>query len=106
MAKIMPQLNDWYQDVEEDELFEIVAIDEQEDYIEVQYVNGEIGEFDFEIWDQMIILKAQPPEDWQAPFEIADGQPASDGTAEFSMANWDDPLAHVDTEAQLGVEDY
>jgi hypothetical protein len=105
MAKIMPQLNDWYQDVEEDALFEVVAIDEEDDYIEIQYVNGEIGEFDFDIWEQMIILKAQPPEDWRAPYEIADGNPANDGTAEFSMSNWDDPLAHVDPDAQLGVED-
>ncbi|MBV1931013.1 MAG: hypothetical protein KUG71_04785 [Porticoccaceae bacterium] len=105
MAKILPQLNDWYQDVEDDALFEIVAIDEQEGYIEVQYVNGEIGEFDSDIWEQMIILKAQPPEDWRAAYEIADDNQASDGTAAFSMANWDDPVAHVDPEAQLGVED-
>lgn len=100
MAKITPQLNNWYQDVEEDALFEVVAIDEEEDYIEVQYLDGEIGEFDFDIWDQMIILKAQPPEDWAAAYEI-DG----DGKARFSMANWDDPLTHIDPDSQLGVED-
>ena len=102
---ISPELNHWYQDVEEDTLFEVVAIDEQDDCIEVQYVNGEIGEFDFEIWGQMIILTAQPPEDWRAPYEIADGNDANDGTAAFSVSNWDDPVAHIDHGATFGVEE-
>ena len=103
MAKKIPELNSWYQDVEDDALFEIVAIDEQEGCIEVQYMNGEIGEFDFDIWQQMIVISAKAPEDWRAPFEIADGDDMNAGT-EFSISNWDDPLAHIDPETQLGVE--
>ena len=104
MAKKIPELNGWYQDVEDDALFEVVAIDEQEGYIEVQYVNGEIGEFEFDIWQQMIVISAQAPEDWRAPYEIADGNDLSFGSA-FSISNWDDPGARIDPGAQLGVED-
>ncbi len=104
MAKKIPKLNYWYQDVEDDALFEVVAIDEQEGFIEVQYMNGEIGEFDFDIWQDMIVISAQPPEDWRAPFEIADGFESRGGSL-FSMSNWDDPLAHIDPDTQLGVEE-
>ena len=97
MTKKIPLVDDWYQDVNEDMLFEIVAVDKEEDFIEVQYLNGEIGEFDFDTWGQMVILKAQPPEDWRAPFEIADedNSGTTNGTA-FSVSNWDDPHANID----------
>jgi uncharacterized protein DUF6763 len=104
MAKKIPELNSWYQDVEEDALFEVVAIDEQEGCIEVQYVNGEIGEFDFDIWQQMIVISAKAPEDWRAPFEIADGNDIDVGS-DFSITNWDDPHARIDPDAQPGLED-
>lgn len=103
MAKIAPKINDWYQDVREDEFFEVVAVDEQEGWIEVQYLNGEIGEFDFDTWEQMVLLSAQPPEDWRVAFEMADED--EDGST-FSMSNWDDPLANIDSDAQPNFDDY
>lgn len=103
MAKIVPKINDWYQDVREDEFFEVVAVDEQEGWIEVQYLNGEIGEFDFDTWEQMVLLSAQPPEDWRAAFEMAD---EDDDGSTFSMSNWDDPLANIDSDAQASFDDY
>lgn len=104
MAKIVPRIDSWYQDVREDELFEVVAIDEQEDYIEVQYLNGEIGEFDFDTWKQMTILSAHPPEDWRAPFEITDDD-LSSGTA-FSVSYWDDPHANLEPDALANFDDF
>ena len=95
MAKVIPQIGNWYQDVEEDVLFEVVALDEQEGCIEIQYLNGDIGEFDLETWQQMIVLSAQPPEDWSAPFGISDDNAVKDGP-EFSVANWDAPQAELD----------
>ncbi|RLA47537.1 MAG: hypothetical protein DRR06_02220 [Gammaproteobacteria bacterium] len=97
MTKKIPLVDDWYQDVNEDMLFEIVAVDKEEDFIEVQYLSGEIGEFDFDTWGQMVILKAEPPEDWRAPFEITDedNSGTKNGTA-FSVSNWDDPHTNID----------
>lgn len=98
MANFFPELHAWYQDVEEDALFEVVAIDEEEDYIEVQYLNGEIGEFDFDVWKQMIILEAEAPEDWTAPYEMSATDEFDEGQSGFSLSNWDDPAAHIDSE--------
>ncbi|HAD08041.1 MAG TPA: hypothetical protein DCF62_01040 [Porticoccaceae bacterium] len=98
MARISPELHAWYQDVEEDALFEVVAIDEDEDYIEVQYLNGEIGEFDFDVWKQMIILPAEAPEDWSAPFEISAGDEYAGDGAGFSLSSWDEPGTYSDSE--------
>ena len=105
MAKITPQVDNWYQDVQEDVLFEVVAVDEQEGYIEIQYENGEIGEFDFDTWKQMVVLNAQAPEDWRAAYEMSDDYDAPGG-AGFSVANWDDPQARVEAVTPLGNDDF
>jgi hypothetical protein len=105
MAKLIPEVNSWYQDVEEDEIFEVVAVDDQEGYIEVQYLSGEIGEFDMETWREMLIITAQPPEDWRAPFEISDDEDVFPGGA-FNVSNWDDPHANIDSEAFPSLDDF
>ena len=105
MAKKIPQINDWYQDVQDDALFEVVAVDEDGGFIEIQYVNGEIGEFDFDTWEQMIILNAQAPEDWRAPFEITDDDNSANSGA-FTVSNWDDPQANIDNDTGQGADEY
>jgi hypothetical protein len=48
MASQVPVIGAWYQDATEDQIFEVVAIDEQAALIEIQYVDGEVSELDFE----------------------------------------------------------
>jgi hypothetical protein len=105
MAKLIPQVDSWYQDVSEDVLFEVVAVDEQGGYVEIQYLTGEIGEFDFETWGQMVLLSAKAPEDWREPFEI----PEEDNTGEDVVSlgsNWEDAQASIDRELAQSVDDY
>ncbi|MBT4145854.1 MAG: hypothetical protein HOE45_03075, partial [Gammaproteobacteria bacterium] len=45
-----PVIDQWYKDVENKLLFKVVAIEESDDTIDVQYNNGDIGEFDKESW--------------------------------------------------------
>lgn len=64
-----PVLGNWYQDLETELSFRVVAIDETEDSIEVQYFNGDVGEFDFETWFASPFEPIEAPEDWSAPFD-------------------------------------
>jgi hypothetical protein len=104
VAKLVPEINAWYHDARDDELFEVVAVDEQEGTIEIQYLNGDIGEFDRDIWAQMVILRAEPPEDWRAPYEMSDDDQLEDSSA-FSVSNWDDPQANVDPDGAPNFDD-
>lgn len=104
MAKLSPQLNAWYHDAREDQLFEVVAIDEQEASIDIQYYDGDIGEIDFETWQQMVLLPAQPPEDWRSSYSLDDTESDSEDPA-FSH-NWEDSINNLDSEVFAGYEDF
>lgn len=67
MASQVPVIGAWYQDATEDQIFEVVAIDEQAALVEIQYLDGEVSELDFETWQQILLLSAKPPEDWLHP---------------------------------------
>ena len=48
-----PVVGDWYRR-QGGELFEIVAIDEDDGTIEVQHFDGTVEELDFEAWDDQV----------------------------------------------------
>jgi hypothetical protein len=52
------------------ESFEIVAIDQDEGTIELQYFDGTIEELDFDEWREEPIENAEPPEDWTGSVDV------------------------------------
>ena len=69
MSNVNPILQEWYQDVASGRTFRIVALDEENDSIEVQYFNGDIGEFDFSSWEESVFAPIEAPEDWSAAYD-------------------------------------
>jgi hypothetical protein len=64
-----PVIGQWYKDVENNLTFKVVATDESDDSIEVQYFNGDIGEYDLDSWYNSTFDYIEEPEDWSAPFD-------------------------------------
>jgi hypothetical protein len=64
-----PIVGSWYKDLENNLTFKIVNIEDSDDSIEVQYVNGDIGEYDHESWYNSTFDYIEAPEDWTAPFD-------------------------------------
>ncbi len=64
-----PKIGSWYKDVENDLTFKVVALEESDDTIEVQYINGDIGEYDKDSWYNSTFDYIEAPEDWTAPFD-------------------------------------
>jgi len=104
MASQVPVIGAWYQDATEDQIFEVVAIDEQAALIEIQYVDGEVSELDFETWQQMLLLSAKPPEDWRASYELSN-EDSSMMDDIFIPENWNDPLSDLDSDTIYGLDD-
>jgi hypothetical protein len=76
MNLIKPIVGHWYRG-DTDELFEVVAIDDQDETIEIQYFDGSVTEVDFETWnDQLrdeLIEVADAPEDWSGAVDVESG---------------------------------
>ena len=64
-----PRIGDWYQNIGRDN-FEIVALDEDEETMEIQYFDGAVEEIDFDSWYEMEIQPIEPPEDWSGSLDI------------------------------------
>jgi len=64
-----PVIDQWYKDVENNLTFKVVAIEESDDTIEVQYNNGDIGQYDNDSWYNSTFDFIEDPEDWSAPFD-------------------------------------
>ncbi len=105
MARQLPIVGEWYQDAEQDTLFEVVAVDDHSGTIELQYEDGGVGEFDFDSWKQMIVLPAEPPEDWRVPYELGSDD-SYDPDAVYVPNNYDDPLSSLDSESWYDNDEY
>ncbi|QWF69925.1 hypothetical protein KEF85_11235 [Methylomonas paludis] len=64
-----PVIGRWYKDLEHNLSFKVVAIEGNDESIEVQYANGDLGEYDNEAWYGSTIDYIEDPEDWSAPFD-------------------------------------
>jgi len=64
-----PVIGRWYKDFENSLTFKVVAIDNKDETIEVQYANGDLGEYDNEAWYSSTFDYIEDPEDWSAPFD-------------------------------------
>jgi hypothetical protein len=88
-----PVAGNWYQHLDKGLDFEVVAVDEDNATIELQYVDGTLDEISLDEWYEMDLEPAEPPEDWSGPIDDEDAddtdQPASDAEGE-DEDEWDD----------------
>lgn len=63
-----PEVGEWFR-TESGELFEVIAADEIDETIEIQYFEGEVDQWDLETWKAAELEVAAEPEDWSGPFD-------------------------------------
>ena len=73
MKVLKPEIGAWYRGIT-NALFEIVAIDDEDQTIEIQYFDGTVEEMEFEAWNEMLkdesIEAADAPEDWSGSLDV------------------------------------
>ena len=73
MAAPQPGIGDWYR-LSGGELFEVVALDDDEGTIDIQYFDGTVEEMDREDWEAQwedgALEAAEAPEDWSGSVDV------------------------------------
>jgi TATA-binding protein-associated factor Taf7 len=69
MSDVDPIIGNWYRNQETGNDFEVVALDEDAQTIEIQYFDGELEELDLDAWYELAIESIEAPEDWSGPFD-------------------------------------
>ncbi len=59
-----PVPGQWYENLEDDESFRVLKMDEDAELVEIEYLDGEIEEMDLETWHEMDLEPTQEPEGW------------------------------------------
>ena len=95
MAFLFPDVGDWYR-LQGGSPFEVVAVDEDDGTLEVQYVDGTVEEIDLADWrawtEQRALQATDPSEDWSdaADVEADEGHPQAhaDHADEPELWSW------------------
>ena len=45
-----PTVGQWYENIDENESFRVLSVDEDAELIEIEYLDGDIEELDLETW--------------------------------------------------------
>lgn len=91
-----PIIGSWYKDLEKSVIFKVIAIEERDDSIEVQYDDGDIGEYDKESWYASTFDYIEEPKDWSAPFD----------DLELDDLGYSDPDRHQPNPEDIMLENY
>jgi len=67
-----PKVGRWYRRLDDEQLFKVVAIDEDDGLVEIRKTDGEIEELDSTEWVELDLEAAEPPEDYVDPDAASD----------------------------------
>jgi hypothetical protein len=59
-----PVAGQWYENLEEEESFRVLTVDEDSELVEIEYLDGDIEEIDLETWHEMDLERTEEPEGW------------------------------------------
>lgn len=95
MSEIDPIIGHWYKNQETRARFEVVALDEDSDSIEIQYIEGEIEELDSDTWTSLLLEQIEASEDWSRPFGSIESEDLGYSDAPAGGHTNGDPLDSV-----------
>jgi hypothetical protein len=87
--ELTPVAGRWYRDLDRDEVFKVVAVEESDDLIEIQHADGEVEELESDEWFEMDIERAEEPEDWLREDEDSEEKDDKDDDSEDDE-DWDE----------------
>ena len=69
MAIAFPVIGKWFRR-RNGSFFEVVAVDEDDATIEIQFYDGTIDEVDLEAWPGLLPIEVNAPEDWSGSVDM------------------------------------
>jgi hypothetical protein len=68
----------WYENREEEETFRVLSVDEDDELVEIEYVDGEVEELDLDTWHELDLEPTEQPEGWSDETESDDDEEEDD----------------------------
>jgi hypothetical protein len=84
-----PKVGRWYRRLDDEQLFKVASIDEDDGLIEIKTVDGAVEELDSTEWVELDLEAAEAPEDYVDPDDESD-EDEEDEEDEAEDDDWDD----------------
>ena len=101
-----PVQGQWFEDLEENEIFRVLSVDPDEEIIEIQYENGDIEEIDLDTWHELDLERAEEPEGWASDEEDDEDEEEEDVDEDDWDEDEDDDDWDDDDDEDLDDDDY
>lgn len=73
-------------------MFVVVAVDEENDIVELQHFDGDIEEVELKNWRGMELELSEAPEDWSGPVDNIERDDTGYSETNMSNAAWREPV--------------
>lgn len=104
-TRLRPEVGLWYSHRDKGQLFQVVAVDEDEGVVEIQDVDGDVDEIELDGWPSLQIDRAAAPEDATGPVDDFDPDDSGDSAESDSPSrNWRAPLDELPAQPQEMIE--
>lgn len=100
-----PIIGQWYRNSKLADIFEIVAIDNDENLIEIQYFDGQIEELDLESWNEYPSVEIAAPEDFSGAYEMPKEDLLDYKEEVIHPENWNNPLNTIEATEDPTLEE-
>ena len=84
-----PILGNWYQHLDKGQLFRVVAIDEDNEVVEIQNFDGDLDEVEMSLWQEMDIDLAEEPENFSGPYDVGELDDYGTEITDTARSDWD-----------------
>lgn len=88
-SNVDPIVGNWYQGRDKHQAFEVVAYDEEEGIIEVQYVDGGADEVDLDTWNEWDLKSIENPESWSGSVDEIEMEDLGYDESDLDGDEWD-----------------
>ena len=83
-----PVQGQWFEDLEENEIFQVLSVDPDAEIVEIIYENGDTEEIDLDTWHELDLERAEEPEGWSN--ESDDDDEEEDEAEDLEDDDWDE----------------
>ena len=97
-----PVAGQWYENVDENESFRVLSVDEDAELIEIEYLDGDIEELDLDSWAELDLEKIEQPEGWSGADEEEEDEEEEDEDWDEDEDEDDDEDEDWDEEEEEG----
>jgi hypothetical protein len=81
----------WYENIDENDSFRVLSVDEDAELIEIEYLDGDIEEVDVDTWAEFDLDKIEQPEGWSgADVGVKDKEEEEEDDDDDEDDDWDE----------------